>query len=648
MITLRPFLGGIKLKITGFEVSHFKGIRHASIKFAEHDTARVHTLVGLNESGKTTLLEAIHAFSPDAETELVVKNVLTPEQQREQWVPRDRISDFTGDVETKAYVEATPEDWQEYARLAKSRHDITLDPSALPASFWFKRYDRYERGDYKGSFIDDSVGRLNVKLKGSRSFKPVTGEPFVLLARLLRSMLPTIAYYPTFVFSFPDRIYLTDRENTPINRFYRQLFQDILDYDGSGYTIQRDIIDRVRKTDLQGPWEKWFTSFVGTGEEEKVKQVVARAEKAVTELVFSKWNEVFGESVGNKQIQIQLQYDRGKGIKDPSGLEKAAIAHDVYISFWIKDGTNRYKVEDRSLGFRWFFAFLLFTQFRIRRANSKPTVFLFDEPASNLHAAAQKKLLESFPAIASSPHRLIYSTHSHYMIEPQWLEQAAIVFNNAASHVNSIIQESTTKDSDVDVRVVPYREFVQTHPNNTSYFQPILDTLDVVPSHLDLNRGGLIVEGKGDFFFIGLACRIMKTERASVFPARGAGTMGALVALQRGWGLPLRVLFDSDQGGRDGRKKLSNEFALFPDEVFSLQDISPSLKQIEDLISDADKVRLLVDGNPADKKLLLRRVQEMLAAHEPFKFDVETKRRAKALVEGLKQRCPAAFARAPK
>ena len=96
--------------------------------------------------------------------------------------------------------------------------------------------------------------------------------------------------------------------------------------------------------------------------------------------------------------------------------------HDIFISFQIRDGTRRFNVNDRSLGFRWFFAFMLFTQFRVARVSTRPLLFLFDEPASNLHAAAQQKLIDCFPEIAKGSHALAYTTHSHYMIEPKWLE----------------------------------------------------------------------------------------------------------------------------------------------------------------------------------------------------------------------------------
>ncbi len=623
------------MKITGFDISHFKGIRNAKVRFSENDLARVHTFVGLNESGKTTLLEAMHSFSPDAETELVVKNARSAKEQREQWVPRDKISIFTGEVSITAYIEATPND------LLKLREDylnidgLEINDDGLSTNFTVRLTHQYERGDFVTSERVISLQNLRVKTPRARKFrvlKPLETKSF---NDLIRDTIPTVAYYPTFVFDFPERIYLTERDTSPRNRFYRQLFQDILDFDGNGYTIEESILDRLHKEETQGYWESWFSTFVGTTEEDKVKQVISRAERVVTQLIFSKWNEVFGENVGAKEISIDLQYEKGKMIECEDGSEEEPTTHDAYIRFRIKDGANVYSVDDRSLGFRWFFSFLLFTQFRIHRERQRPTIFLFDEPASNLHAAAQKKLLESFPAIAKFPHRLIYSTHSHYMVEPKWLEQAYIVYDRTATADDDIIGSGFHEDATVDVQIVPYRRFVQEQPVQTSYFQPILDTLEVQPSKFDYTVGGLIVEGKSDYYFIRYCELCTETSIGPIFPARGSGTMGALVALHRGWALSVRVLFDSDRGGKDGLKNLKKDFSLEECESTSLSDIMPTMSTIEDVLSDSDKAQLVPEAIEHKKTALFRRIQESLAAGEVPTLSCESLNNMRCLVAGL-------------
>ena len=56
------------MKYTKFVIKNFKGIRDTTINLQEIAGASVFALVGLNESGKTTLLEAIYSFSPDSAT----------------------------------------------------------------------------------------------------------------------------------------------------------------------------------------------------------------------------------------------------------------------------------------------------------------------------------------------------------------------------------------------------------------------------------------------------------------------------------------------------------------------------------------------------------------------------------------------------
>ena len=253
------------------------------------------------------------------------------------------------------------------------------------------------------------------------------------------------------------------------------------------------------------------------------------------------------------------------------------------------------------------------------------------------------KLLESFPAIAKPPHRLIYSTHSHYMVDPKWLEQAYIVFNASTSDAQSIIDEGVAKDSDIDIKAVPYRQFIHEYPDKISYFQPILDTLDVKPSKFDYKNGGLIVEGKYDYYCVLLACKVVGTQEMTVFPAIGSGTMGALVALHRGWGLPVRVLFDADQGGKDGKKKLSREFSLLEEETHTVNDINKNMNRMEDIFSESDKNKLVDGKSGSPKTVMLRNIQEILAAGVDFEFEEETRDKMSDLVSRLKEICPNAF-----
>ena len=52
------------MRYKSFRIRNFKGIKDTTINLDTATGAGVFALVGLNESGKTTVLEAIHSFYP--------------------------------------------------------------------------------------------------------------------------------------------------------------------------------------------------------------------------------------------------------------------------------------------------------------------------------------------------------------------------------------------------------------------------------------------------------------------------------------------------------------------------------------------------------------------------------------------------------
>ncbi len=612
------------MQYTGFRVQNFKGIKDTKIKISESQDARIYTLVGLNESGKTTILEAIHSFSPDNDTKVIVGSDLSTDKADSNIVPRYAVSDFTGDIAVTADLIIDKEEKERIIKYMRANHSFETQFNNMNhENFSYSRFHRYENGDYAGKFRSCTL-QFSIKSSKQRKFRTPDKSERLLIFNFIETLFPKIAYFPTFVFEFPDKIYLSRRGGDRKNAFYRQLFQDILDFDGRGHKISEHIVDRVRKEEFVAPWSSFFNIFRASGEIEKIDQVIDRAAQVVTRTIFRKWNDIFQEDASGKEVIIPWQTDEGLPTSVPKGVSVPSEKHDIYIQFRIKDGTNRYNVEDRSLGFRWFFAFLLFTQFRAARREGGATIFLFDEPASNLHSAAQQKLIESFLEIARAPNLLIYSTHSHYMIEPKWLDQTFIIQNGASKNDESVLDSGLVDDSSLDIKAIPYREFIHEFPSKNSYFQPILDRLEVVPSKFDFTKGGIIVEGKSDYYILRYISEILLNRKLVLFPALGAGTLGSLIALHRGWGLPVRILLDGDVAGKREKIRYQKEFALLEAEIKTLDEIAGGLTDIESLLS-ADDVKRIVDLNPdknsKTKKILFMYFQERLVSQKKEKFD---------------------------
>jgi ABC-type Mn2+/Zn2+ transport system ATPase subunit len=570
------------MKYINFKIKNFKGIKDAEISLKTIGGASVFAFVGLNESGKTTILEAMHSFSPDAATSELLgggEEKGTPYQER---VPRHLISEFTGHVSVSATVEVSEDDKRRMIKEILDTLKLTVDPDSLPSNVTFTKYQAYRDGDFISDHFECDA-ELKVKSAGQRKWRTPTSTETSKITDELYYFTPDIAYFPTFVFDFPEKFYLTPK-GTVIDAFYRRVFQDILNYDGRGHTIEKDIIRRIRSPSLRISWASFLPLLAISDERDKILHVIDRASAVVTKVVFGRWNQIFKEQAGGKEIMIT--FETSEGTKDNGqGQVVTTNAHDVYVQFRVKDGTRRFNVNDRSLGFRWFFSFMLFTQFRVARSSGRPVLFLFDEPAANLHAAAQQKLIDCFPEIARDDHMLAYTTHSHYMIEPKWLEQTFIVTNRADTPSNSsVIDAISLDDESLDIKCSSYRSFVNQHPNQTDYFQPILDRLEVAPSRFDKKESSIVLEGRSDYYILRYASRLLGKTDLPLLPALGAGTFGNLITLSIGWNLDFLFMLDGDSQGVKEKDRYLRDYAVSGDRFITIDEFNPNVKVIEDLL----------------------------------------------------------------
>ncbi len=375
----------------------------------------------------------------------------------------------------------------------------------------------------------------------------------------LDARLPKMVYFPTFLFNFPLRIYLSGGEEE-INLHYKNVIQDVLDSQGDGLSLERHVIGRVDRLKAQHTNENTFISYISTMDEKKqIDAVLQKAANEMSRVIFGSWNQMFRRTAVGKRIHIDWSLDHQK-------------KNSIFLEVSIIDGKAKFSLAERSLGFRWFFSFLLFTQFRGKRNSS--TIFLFDEPAANLHSRAQIKLLETFGRIAQGTTFIIYSTHSHYMVNPRWLEKAYIVENGAGEEEAGSFQITRN-----DIKILNYKSFVGKNPTRTSYFQPVLDALEVTFSPLVSSSQALIVEGKHDYFpFRYLRGDGTADPIPNIFPAGGASHAGTLINLFRGWGTSFKIVLDDDDAGRQAKKLYVKDYLVPEQDVVTLGDISESLR----------------------------------------------------------------------
>jgi len=214
---------------------------------------------------------------------------------------------------------------------------------------------------------------------------------------------------------------------------------------------------------------------------------------------------------------------------------------------------------------------------------------LLDEPASNLHSSAQLKILSAIDDLIQDS-VVIYSTHSQHLINPQWLNGAYVVLNDAINSSNLIGDLTDTKTS---IKVEKYFNYVseKKQKDHKIYYQPIFDMLDYKCSLVELLPNTIICEGKNDWYTLKYVWGIvMEKPSLNLYPGKGAKNNADVIRLFLCWGEKFVLMLDGDV---DAKPYYNKEFKGYVDEnVFTLKDVLDESIATEGIFSSADQKKI--------------------------------------------------------
>ncbi|MEU8303929.1 AAA family ATPase [Actinomadura sp. NPDC048955] len=628
------------MKYKSFRFRNFKGIENLTLPLNEGVT----TLIGLNESGKTTILEAIFAFSYGAEDLEAVNPGMSALSNREGWIPISRRANYNENISVTAVIELDEIDKKETRKYAQEKHNLTL--TELSTTIAITEHYVYEDSLYKKKKV---LWRIKVegtrgKQRKARSYD-AQNEEWQGIVKFIKTRLPKILYFPDFLFDLPDRFELAptkapnlgfgdrfgkvkqvhepmgpsgERTRRARNKFYRATFENIVHQAGNGANLDTHVIARLRSGNL--------------ADRRNLGALLHDMSQMVTETVFGGWNRIFGRAPAAQEIQIDANID-------DDGVP--------FLELRIKGPDGYYDLAERSLGFRWFFMFLLMTSFQGKSTSKTKPLILLDEPASNLHSSAQAELLKSFEKLIEGC-SLVYSTHSHHLINVKWLDSAYVVRNSILDSADLEKYLSARGGSTV-ITATRYRAFVSQNPAKTSYIQPVLDLLQHQPSVLEPVPNVALVEGKSDFFALRYANEVLGIgPDVKLVPGGGAGSLEPLIRLYIGWGKNFLILLDGDTEGEKQRQRYEHEFGpLVRGRIATLPELCKNgqVKELEDLFSVDDKrvivARIFPDLDPSrriSKKNIQRSLVELYALKERVTLSPDTIDQFEELLDELQGR----------
>ena len=252
----------------------------------------------------------------------------------------------------------------------------------------------------------------------------------------------------------------------------------------------------------------------------------------------------------------------------------------VVISDVHKDGTvtNTGLLNRRAEGFKWTFSFIVNFAAETQRAELKEAILLLDEPARNLHPTQQRGISDLLKNLAGL-NQVLYATHSPYMIFDYAPGNLLVVELDKKKHLSRIYYDYWNADD--------------------STLTPILYGLSrglvesIVDREIGYNsRPVIIVETIADTMYLNAFDKYLEDPNISMNPlnivaAYNKNSVLPLAIFYRNHGYNTFVLLDNTKESRDISTQLvANEFSKI--QTIFFEHDGKALQSIEDYMLPAD------------------------------------------------------------
>jgi energy-coupling factor transporter ATP-binding protein EcfA2 len=412
-------------------VQHFRNFVEAQTFDVESD---VTVLVGKNESGKTTILKALHRLNPANQIDVAFE--LTTEYPR--WrLARDRKKDpdLASTRPIEATFELTDEDREALAEVmpaplpkgttctASRAYDGS--PSVVPrATLEVILRKAAETADLTSSDLKPLLKAGTLKEAASQAraaAKELKDDPDTALrANALAAFATAVSKYmflrttpsgleeetrDALWARMPKFLYFSDYEKLPGECDLTALATKAAN--AEELTAQETTVIALLAHAGEAPQD-----FLDDNYDSRKAELQA-ASLDLSRHVFKYWTQ-------NTDLSVIFDTDNISVGQEPNGGE---IMHR-FLKIELRDarhGDVETNFATRSAGFQWFFSF--FAAFSAYQESDESIVVLLDEPGTSLHGEAQRDFVRFVSAELAESKQTLYTTHSQFLVDPGHYEK---------------------------------------------------------------------------------------------------------------------------------------------------------------------------------------------------------------------------------
>ena len=531
------------MRFQRFIIDGYRAINHTEVEVGNS----LVPIIGVNESGKTSILQAILAFDRESDrtqkgNHLKYKNRYNRSEDQSAKITAEVVLESKADAEHLAKELKLIAGDELLEKLLKFYKNGT--PLHLSRTFPGKRYS-----------IDNIEGLSSTQNNN--------------LAVAVYKALPFILYFDDFSDRVPDKI----------------TFKLIKEEPGK-YTP----VSLNRSTE----WHSLIEEIFVRKDSSLSEYLTIRDEKDKKALISDLQDELDAEIVADWKGLIQKYGDEFADESSSLELQMAVTEDDSKIDFefQVKDRTSRnsrfFNITERSKGFQWFFNFTMKLKFNPKYLVSREgAIYLLDEPGSYLHTSAQEELLLQLKDI-SKTNAILYCTHSQFLLDPE---------------VINISNIRIARKTSGEIESVPFGSAGIT--GDQGALTPLYKALHMKAPFIEKAEYQIITEGITDFYFFSLIQKYRNDlipKGVSFIPGVGAKQLSTLIAIAFSKGY--RVLLDSDKEGREAYTEYLKQFGSEEIKNFFKYRSRSADENIvlESHLSPADEKKLLDLTKTADAK----------------------------------------------
>ena len=521
-------------------------------------------LVGINECGKTTILQAIFAFDYTndelnkskqihdisnlyfLEDDICEIKAIIDISKEEliKVISNNKKNNENQCLTNNGKLESLEENSEEWNKINNQNNKLK-SLNSIYSDLLEKIEEKIEQNDLQVELIrtlneDEEKNRYRLYhkvLNKVADYEKVEDD----LGIAIIMGLPPILYSDDFNDRPPEKVPLTIEGNSSEwEKIYTRVFTDALHKENYSIYSLYDEDSRRRKSTL------------------------SEVSKYLSDNLTDAWSRFSSE-----QKKITISFDIEEIIENE--VTQRVLQIDIIEN--INGRERAFGISDRSKGFIWYYNFIMKIQFSPKQSNSENTIFLLDEPGSYLHETAQNELCKKLVEISKNEGNVIYCTHSPQLLNPEYIPLNAI---NIVSKTKSKISCSPIGNA-------------KTISLKTSAFQPVYEALQIPEfKFISKEHRVVIVEGIYDKYALEMFSDLNKD--VIFFGSANAKSIRDNIQYFIAFNIPYMALWDNDGEGQTHYNSAKKEFGDFESKKFYLlPDVNDKGKvRMEEMFEETD------------------------------------------------------------